>query len=248
MYREHTISLIVPCYNEETGIVRVLKKVPPFIDEIIVVDGGSTDHTEQIARVAGADVIVEHRRGYGRAYRTGFQRARGDLIVTSDGDGTYPVENVAEIIDYLLDTPLDFVSASRFPLRDKRSMSFRNFIGNAIITFLVVLLFQERLTDSLSGMWAFRKQCLRGIKLISNNWDFSEEIKIEAIRNPDIQFGEYPIVYREREGQTKMFPLTTGVRNIGFLFYKRVVTLREDLWGTRKTHGAKDFSKKSQVR
>ena len=226
MYREHTISLIIPCYNEETGIARVLKKVPQFIDEIIVVDGGSTDRTEQIARVAGADVIVEHRRGYGRAYRTGFQRARGDIIVTSDGDGTYPVENVAEIIDYLLETPLDFVSASRFPLRDKRSMSFRNFVGNAVITFLVVLLFHERITDALSGMWVFRKECLRGIKLTSNNWDFSEEIKIEAIRNPDIQFGEYPILYRERAGETKMFPWTVAVSNLLFLFNKRFVSLR----------------------
>ena len=226
MYREHTISLIIPCYNEESGIARVLEKAPQFIDEIIVVDGGSTDRTEQIARVAGADVIVEHRRGYGRAYRTGFQRARGDIIVTSDGDGTYPVETVSEIIDYLLDTPLDFVSASRFPLRDKRSMSFRNFVGNAIITFLVVLLFHERLTDALSGMWVFRKQCLRGINLTSNNWDFSEEIKIEAIRNPDIQFGEYPILYRERAGETKMFPWTVAVSNLLFLFKKRFVSLR----------------------
>ncbi len=225
MYRDHSVSLIVPCYNEETGIARVLKKVPQFIDEIIVVDGGSTDRTEQIARVAGADVIVEHRRGYGRAYRTGFQRARGDIIVTSDGDGTYPIENVAEIVDYLLDTPLDFVSASRFPLRDKRSMSLRNFVGNAIVTFLVVLLFRERITDALSGMWVFRKQCLGGIKLVSNNWDFSEEIKIEAIRNPDIQFGEYPIVYRERIGETKMFPWTVALSNVVFLFWKRLITL-----------------------
>jgi hypothetical protein len=225
VYRDHSISLIVPCYNEETGIARVLKKVPPFIDEIIVVDGGSTDHTEQIARVAGADVIVEYRRGYGRAYRTGFKRAQGDIIVTGDGDGTYPLENVAEIIDYLLDTPLDFVSASRFPLRDKRSMSFRNFVGNAVITFLVVLLFHERLTDALSGMWVFHKQCLRGINLTSNNWDFSEEIKIEAIRNPDIEFGEYPILYRERAGETKMFPWTVALSNVVFLFWKRLITL-----------------------
>ncbi len=226
MYRNHAISLIIPCYNEAEGIAQVLEKAPSFIDEIIVVDGGSADHTEQIARVGGADVIVERRRGYGRAYRTGFQRARGDIIITSDGDGTYPVENAAEIIDYLLDTPLDFVSASRFPLRDKRSMSFRNFIGNAIITLLVVTLFHERITDALSGMWAFRRDCLSGINLVSNNWDFSEEIKIEAIRNPDIAFGEYPIVYRERAGQTKMFPWTSALSNILFLFYKRLATLR----------------------
>ncbi len=226
MYRDHSVSLIIPCYNEAQGIAQVLKKAPSFIDEVIVVDGGSTDHTEEIARVAGADVIVERRRGYGRAYRTGFERALGDIIVTSDGDGTYPVDHAAEIIDYLLDTPLDFVSASRFPLRDKRSMSFRNFVGNAIITLLIVNMFHERITDALSGMWVFRKDCLPGINLVSNNWDFSEEIKIEAIRNPEIAFGEYPIIYREREGQTKMFPWTSAMSNIIFLFYKRFATLR----------------------
>jgi glycosyltransferase involved in cell wall biosynthesis len=225
VYREHTVSLIIPCFNEETGIARVLDKAPSFIDEVIVVDNGSTDNTEYIARVAGADVIVEHRRGYGRAYQTGFKRASGDIIVTSDGDGTYPVEDVAQVIDYLLDTPLDFVSGSRFPLRDKRSMSYRNFVGNAFITFLVVLLFHERITDALTGMWVFRRRCLKEITLISNTWDFSEEIKIEAIRNPNIRFGEYPLVYKERHGQTKMFPWTVALSNVIFLFYKRLLTL-----------------------
>ena len=225
MYRDCSITVIIPCYNEEEGILKVLQKVPSFVDEIIVVDGGSTDHTERIARVAGADVIVEYQRGYGRAYKRGFERATGDIIVTCDGDATYPVEHISELLDYLIDTPLDFVSASRFPLRDKRSMSFRNFAGNVIIAVLLMLLFHEKITDALSGMWAFRRECLAGINLVSDNWDFSAEIKIEAIRNPGIRFGEYPIIYRERLGDTKVFPWRTGVANMGFLFYKRLVTL-----------------------
>jgi glycosyltransferase involved in cell wall biosynthesis len=201
---------------------------------MIVVDGGSTDHTERIARIAGADVVVEHRRGYGRAYKRGFERAKGDIIVTSDGDATYPVESIAELVDYLLDTPLDFVSASRFPLRDKTSMSFRNFVGNVVMTVLVMALFHEKITDAGSGMWAFRKECLVGMHLDSDHWEMSEEIKIEAIRSRRIRFGEYPIPYKERVGETKVFPWRVGAAIVCFLIYKRAATVRSDL-ANRKT-------------
>jgi glycosyltransferase involved in cell wall biosynthesis len=196
------------------------------VDEKIVVDGGSTDHTERIARVAGAEVVVEHQRGYGRAYKRGFADAKGDVIVTSDGDATYPVESIGELIDYLLETPLDFVSASRFPLREKGSMSFRNFVGNVIMTVLVMVLFHEKITDAGSGMWAFRKQCLDGMRLDSDYWEMSEEIKIEAIRDPRIRLGEYPILYREKVGETKVLPWRVGVAIVWFLFRKRLITLR----------------------
>ncbi|MBI2069794.1 MAG: glycosyltransferase family 2 protein [Elusimicrobia bacterium] len=224
MYKGLKVSLVLPCLNEESGIRASLEKVPAFVDETIVVDGGSKDRTAQIAQGMGAKVIVERRRGYGLAHKVGFQAAQGDLVVAADGDSTYPFETAGEIIDYIREKNLDFVSASRFPLRHQESMRFRNFFGNVVITLLIVILYRQKITDGLSGMWVFKKSVLPKMKLLSDNWNFSEEIKIEAMTNPDIRFGEYPIVYAERLGETKLLPWKVGLENICFLFYKRFLT------------------------
>jgi len=90
MYKGKRITVVIPCLNEEEGVQRVLGALPSFVDEIIVVDNGSTDGTAAVARKLGAIVISELSRGYGRAYKTGFSRATGDIIVTLDGDHSYP--------------------------------------------------------------------------------------------------------------------------------------------------------------
>ena len=80
MYKNRRITVVIPCLNEEAGIAEVLQEVPSFVDEIIVVDNGSTDSTAQIARGMGAHVVSELHRGYGRAYKSGFARATGDIM------------------------------------------------------------------------------------------------------------------------------------------------------------------------
>ncbi|MBM3789314.1 MAG: glycosyltransferase, partial [Acidobacteria bacterium] len=79
MYKNRRITVVIPCLNEEEGIVQVLSRMPRFVDEVIVVDNGSTDRTAAVARSRGARVIHENVRGYGRAYKTGLVRARGDI-------------------------------------------------------------------------------------------------------------------------------------------------------------------------
>ncbi len=92
MYKGQSITVIIPCLNEEQGIERVLRAMPEFVDEVIVVDNNSTDRTVEVAASLGAKVIREDVRGYGRAYKRGFAAATGDLIVTLDGDQSYPVD------------------------------------------------------------------------------------------------------------------------------------------------------------
>jgi glycosyltransferase involved in cell wall biosynthesis len=75
MYKGQTITVIIPCLNEEQGIEQVLRRMPDFVDQVIVVDNGSTDRTSEIARSLGAEVIREEVRGYGRAYKKGFSCA-----------------------------------------------------------------------------------------------------------------------------------------------------------------------------
>src|SRR5271163_3668926 len=98
MYKDLRITVIIPCLNEEQGIEKVLRRMPSFVDEVIVVDNGSTDRTSDVARSLGAQVIREEVRGYGRSYKRGFASATGDIIITLDGDHSYP----PDAISYLL--------------------------------------------------------------------------------------------------------------------------------------------------
>jgi len=193
------ISVIIPTLNEEESIGLVLDKIPrdPRYEwEIIIVDGDSKDRTREIAEEKGAKVIVEKRKGYGRAYKTGFDAATGDIIVTMDGDDTYPAEKVVELVEHLLTNNLDFVSCERFSLMKKGAMSLTHKVGNTILTWSTRLLFGVKIKDSQSGMWVFRREILKDLKLTSDGMPFSEEIKIEAWRK--FKCEEVPILYRER--------------------------------------------------
>ena len=122
MYNSITISVVIPCLNEEKGIAQTLLSMPEFVDEVIVVDNGSEDRTGEVARDAGAVVVVQPRRGYGIAKRTGFQAATKDVIVTADGDGTYPLEAIPKLIDCMLATGAGFVCGCRLvPGRESKT-------------------------------------------------------------------------------------------------------------------------------
>jgi hypothetical protein len=222
MYREHRITVVIPCLNEEEGIRKVLQDLPPFVDEVIVVDNNSTDRTAETSRSMGAIVIKEVNRGYGRAYKKGFSFASGDVIVTLDGDHSYPVDALSYLIEAFLHCKVGFLSASRFPTLDRNAMSVKHRVGNRILSLTMSLLFFRWINDSQSGMWIFRRSALEKMKLRSDGMAFSEEIKIEAIRNKSIGFREMFINYSQRVGEIKLQPWRDGLRNILFLFKKRL--------------------------
>jgi glycosyltransferase involved in cell wall biosynthesis len=221
MYKGQSITVIIPCLNEEQGIGKVLHAMPPFVDEIIVVDNGSTDRTAQVAASLGAKVITEELRGYGRAYRRGFAAATGDLIVTLDGDHSYPIDGVSYLLEAFLHLDVDFLNASRFPVRDSRAMSFKHKFGNLVLSLTTSILFFRWVRDSQSGMWVLRRSILEDMKLEADGMAFSEEIKIEAIRNRRIRFGEIAILYSTRLGEIKLSPWRDGIQNLAFLVRKR---------------------------
>jgi hypothetical protein len=221
MYKGLQITVIIPCLNEEQGIERVLAAMPQFVDEVIVVDNGSTDRTSEVARSMGALVIREQVRGYGRSYKKGFSSARGDIIITLDGDHSYPVDGISYLLEAFLHLEVDFLNASRFPVRDANAMSFKHKVGNLILSLAMSLLFFRWVRDSQSGMWVFRRSVLDGMVLHSDGMSFSEEIKVEAIRNPRIRFGEISILYSSRLGEKKLNPWRDGFANLFFLLEKR---------------------------
>ncbi|MCK5795361.1 MAG: glycosyltransferase family 2 protein [Anaerolineales bacterium] len=231
MYQDLKITVVIPCLNEEDGISRVLRRIPELVDEVIVVDNNSTDRTAEVAGSEGATVVREDKRGAGRAYKTGLPHAKGDIIITLDGDHSYPVDSLSYLIKALLDSGVRFVSASRFPIQDKESMSAKHMIGNIGLSFVASLLFLKRIRDSQSGMWIFYRDALKQMNLVSDGMPFSEEIKLEAILHPDIGFMECPIRYSNRAGEIKLRPWRDGWDNLLFLFKKRI----SSLFGNRKT-------------
>lgn len=223
MYKDKRITVVIPCLNEEEGLPLVLRQIPDFVDEVVVVDNGSTDRTAEIARSMGARVIEEKVTGYGRAYKTGLANACGDILVTLDGDHSYPVDALSYLIEALLRSKVRFVSASRFPIRIPGAMSLKHRIGNIVLSLVMSVLYLRWVRDSQSGMWIFYRDIFPLMSLKSDMMAFSEEIKIEAIRNRAIGFQEIPISYSNRMGEIKLRPWRDGIRNLLFLFRKRIL-------------------------
>ena len=195
--------------------------MPDFVDEVIVVDNGSTDRTSEVAQSFGARVIREDVRGYGRSYKTGFRMATGDIIITLDGDHSYPPDAISYLLEAFLHLEADFLNASRFPVRDRHAMSWRNWFGNLILSIAMSLLYFRWVRDSQSGMWVFKRSILKEMILLSDSMAFSEEIKVEALRLPNIRFEEISICYSSRLGEVKLNPWRDGFNNLWFLVRKR---------------------------
>jgi glycosyltransferase involved in cell wall biosynthesis len=221
MYKGQTVTVIMPCLNEEQGVEQVLARMPEFVDQVLVVDNGSTDRTSEVARRFGAQVIREDARGYGRSYKTGFAAATSDIIITLDGDHSYPPDAISYLLEAFLHLRVDFLNASRFPVRDGSAMSLKHWFGNLVLSLTMSILFLRWVRDSQSGMWVFHRSLLGKMTLESDGMAFSEEIKIEALKINRNGFAEISILYSSRQGEIKLNPWRDGFNNLWFLVKKR---------------------------
>ena len=230
MYRNKKISVCLPCRNEAAHLHEVVKRIPKFVDEIIVISNKSTDNTVEIAKKIGVKVIEENSTkkgiGYGFAHIAGIKEAKGDIIVGADGDATYPLENLAEILDHFLDRKLDFVSCSRYPLQKGTKIPFKLRLGVGVLNVETRLLYGKKINDILSGMWAFKKDIADDLRLTEGDWNLSPQIKINAMTNPAIQFSEYSIAQRERMGTSHQAHYKTGFSHLLWILKNRVVTAK----------------------
>ena len=210
--------------NEEQSIGQVLDSVHSRLlqagidHEMLIVDTNSKDRTREIAKEKEARVIEEPRRGYGRAYKTGFESAQGDIIVTLDADCTYPAEDIPRLVNLLVNEQLDFITTNRFAGLEPGAMTFEHHIGNKMLTLTMNFLFRVKVRDSQSGMWVIRRDQLGKMNLKDDGMAMSEEIKIEAFKK--LRSREYPIYYRKRVGEVKLSSWKDGYKNIRFLFKK----------------------------
>ena len=220
---QQLISIIIPTLNEEEGIEKTIISIPKhklselgYNFEIIVIDGNSTDLTRDIAGRMGARVVLEKRKGYGRAYKTGFSEARGDILVTLDADGTYPAELIPDYIQELSDKGLHFITTNRFSKMQSGAMDLYHKFGNDILSSIMRLLYTIDVRDSQSGMWIMSRSFIQRINIISDDFSMSEEIKIIAFRY--FKALELDGRYYKRLGKVKLATLDDGWRNLKYLF------------------------------
>ena len=227
MLRKKKISVIIPCRNEGSHIANVVANIPNVIDEVIIVSNKSSDNTVEVARTIGGRVkVYEDNRvlggiGYGYAHMTGIQNATGDLIVAMDGDATYPIEDIAEIVDRLLDKDLDFMSCNRYPMKDGTKVPLKLRTGVMLLNIEARLLYGVKINDILSGMWIFRKEVKDELQLTMGDWNLSPQIKLNAATNRSIKFGEHNIVQHVREGETKQNYFKTGYSHAVWILKNR---------------------------
>jgi glycosyltransferase involved in cell wall biosynthesis len=203
------ISVIIPCFNEATNIKECIERIPDLgVDyEIVVVNDGSTDNTFEAARGVKRNNLkvigYGENRGKGYALRFGLKHSKGEIVVIQDADMATPPEELPEIVRPIIEGKADFVNGTRmvYPM-EEGAMKRLHVPGNKLFALLVSLIIGQRLTDTLCGFKAFRKDMLNG-KLKEDSWpDF--ELLIQARRN-GLRITEVPIHYKARKaGVSKM--------------------------------------------
>jgi glycosyltransferase involved in cell wall biosynthesis len=218
------ITIVMPCLNEETAVGECVRKAAHWIahygytGEVVVVDNGSTDRSAEYAEAAGARVIHESRRGYGRAYLTGLAAARGKFIVMGDADDTYDFESLRDLLEPLEAGTHDLVIGSRLKgqVSDGAMPWAHRYIGTPAINALMGLFTGVRVSDSQSGMRAFTRGAYHRMGLRSEGMEFASEMVVRSARC-GLRITETPIPYRPRQGESKLRTFRDGWRHLRYL-------------------------------
>jgi dolichol-phosphate hexosyltransferase len=202
------VSIIVPAKNEAGGIEGIVQAVKPYGDEILVVDGRSTDGTGDIAAKAGARVVMDGRRGKGSALRMGIEEASGDVLVFIDADGSHDATDIPKLIQPILDGKADLVVASRtLGGSDEYNKTFDGFVRRAGSDFIVLAInwrWGVRLTDVENGFRAIRSDIIPRLNLQADDFDIEQEMVIKCLKR-GFRIAEVPShEYTRAWGESKL--------------------------------------------
>ena len=202
------IKVIIPAYNEEKSIIKVIQDIPSIVDEIIIVDNNSSDQTAKNAQEAGAKVLTEIKKGYGNACLKGIsyvksQTHQTDIIVFLDGDFSDYPEELTKLIAPIINDNIDFVIGARVSeFREKGSMTRPQIFGNWLATTLMSLLFNSKFTD-LGPFRAIKCHKLLALKMEDKTYGWTVEMQLKALKN-NYSYIEIPVKYRNRIGVSKV--------------------------------------------
>lgn len=210
-----TVTVVVPARNEAVNILPVLARARPYADELLVVDGHSTDGTRDIAVACGARVILDNGHGKGAAIRQAIEEASGDILVFIDADGSHDPEDIPALVQPIIDGVADHVSGSRMlGGSDELHATIQQFVrlfGSQIITLSVNYTLNVRLTDCQNGFRAIRRDVAAALGLQENITTIEQEMIIKSVRRG----------YRMAEVATHEYVRANGESNF------RV----QDVWG-----------------
>ncbi len=236
------IAVVIPALNEEAALPHVLRALPThLVEEVIVVDNGSSDHTAETARAAGATVLREPRRGYGWACLAGITYLKTkspDIVVFLDGDGSDYPQELPLLIRPIVEEGYDFVIGSRTKGHAANGALLPQArFGNAVATFLMRVLYGFSYSD-LGPFRAIRFPSLLGLGMTDRTYGWTVEMQIKAIQQ-GLRITEVPVRYRRRIGGTsKVTGTVRGTLGAGYKILWTVLRYAvRPLWARRQSNG-----------
>ncbi|HLN45104.1 MAG TPA: glycosyltransferase family 2 protein [Candidatus Sulfotelmatobacter sp.] len=208
------VSVVIPTLNEAGNIKEALTTIHgelKYPNEIIVVDGNSSDGTIEIVKdIDFCKLVIEPRRGYGLALRKGMKYAKGDIIVMVDGDGTYEFKHINQLLDKLTETDAELCMATRM-YDPNKAMGFMNFVGNKVITFCFDFLYQQFLSDTQSGFRAISHSAIEKVEFKETDMSFATEMLVRFAKK-GFKMVEVKSIYKQRKyGKTKLRKFKSGI-------------------------------------
>ena len=202
------IKVIIPAYNEEKSIAKVIQDLPSIVDEIVVVNNNSSDKTGEEAKKNGATVLTEKRRGYGYACLKGMsylksQTTPPDIVVFLDGDYSDYPEELTKLVAPIIADRIDFVVGARSKkLRERGSMTAAQIFGNWLATRLMFWLYNSKFTD-LGPFRAIKYDKLIALQMEDKTYGWTVEMQLKALKK-EYLYTEIPLKYRNRIGISKV--------------------------------------------
>ncbi len=218
-------AVIIPAFNEEQSIGKVIKDIPKeYVSEIIVVNNNSTDNTAEEARKAGATVLPEENKGYGAACLKGIGYLKGkdfEIVVFLDGDYSDYPEELINLVKPIIDDEQDFVLGSRvLGKREKGALPLQSRIGSKIAGFLIKLFWKVKYTD-LGPFRAVRYDKLLSLNMQDRWFGWTVEMQIRAAKR-NLRILEIPVKYRKRIGKSKVTGTVKGTVMASIIIFKTI--------------------------
>ncbi len=226
------ISVVIPCLDEASSIGAVIDAAlagtakAGAVGEVLVVDNGSTDRSAEIARAHGARVVAEKQRGYGAALRRGFREARGVILVMADGDLTYDLSRLDELVEPIRRGEADFVIGNRMHnIRPGSMPRLHRYVGNPVLSLALRMMFHSNaVRDAHCGMRAIRREAYLRLRCVTTGMEFASEMVVRAL-HAGLRIAERDIIYHARVGDSKLHSFRDGWRHLRFLMLHSPTTM-----------------------